>query len=60
MAEELNYDVVQLRDKWETGYEMANLQQREILNVVTTAIDSEVGGGLFFIDGPASQADRNP
>ena len=52
LAEELNYDVVQLRDKWETGYEMTNLQQREILNVVTTAIDSKVGGGLFFIDGP--------
>jgi hypothetical protein len=52
LAEELNYDVVQLRDKWETGYEMANVEQRQILDVVTTAIDSEVGGGLYFIDGP--------
>ncbi len=30
---------------------MANLEQKEVLDVVTTAVDSELGD-LFFIDGP--------
>jgi Helitron helicase-like domain at N-terminus/PIF1-like helicase len=51
LAEELNYDRMQLREKWEMGYEMANVQQKHILDVVTTAIDSNIGH-LFFIDGP--------
>src|SRR5579859_7567061 len=33
------------------GYEMANLQQKQVLNIVTMAVDSGAWG-FFFIDGP--------
>jgi len=44
------YDAYELRQKWEIEYNMANLQQKHVFNVVTTAVDSGAGG-LFFIDG---------
>lgn len=51
LAEEMRYDSIQLRQNWETGYGMANLEQKSVLDAVTAAVDSEAGG-LFFIDGP--------
>jgi PIF1-like helicase len=47
----MQYDSYELRQKWEMGYNIANIQQKHILNVVTAAVDSGAGG-LFFIDGP--------
>ena len=51
LAEEMHYDGYELQQKWEIGYNMANLQQKHVLDVVTTAVDSG-NGALFFIDGP--------
>jgi PIF1-like helicase len=51
LIEEMSYNTVELQDKWQKGYEMANLQQKQVLNTITAAVDSEAGG-LFFIDGP--------
>ena len=51
LAEEMRYDAYELRQKWEMGYNMANLEQKQVLDVVTAAVDLGAGG-LFFIDGP--------
>lgn len=51
LAEEMSYDVGELRQKWEMGYKMANQQQKQVLNAITAMVDSRAGG-LFFIDGP--------
>jgi hypothetical protein len=51
LAEEMRYDAYELRQKWEIGYNMANLQQKHVLDGVTMAVDLG-DGGLFFIDGP--------
>jgi hypothetical protein len=51
LAEEMSYDTFSLRQKWEAGYEMANVQQKKVLDLITAAVDSGEGG-LFFIDGP--------
>jgi hypothetical protein len=52
IAEERNYHRVDLKAKWEQGYLQANPEQKEILDCVTSALESDEGGGLFFIDGP--------
>ena len=51
LSEEMNYDRDQLWETWEVGYEMANVSQKHVLDVVTAAVDSG-NGGMYFIDGP--------
>ena len=47
----MDYDVSELRTKYEQGYLQANDDQRHIFDKVISAVDSE-RGGMFFIDGP--------
>src|SRR4030095_6936198 len=51
IAEESNYNVSELRMKYEQGYLQANKDQRYIFDSVISAIDAQQGG-MFFIDGP--------
>jgi hypothetical protein len=51
IAQELDYDRDLLLRRWDEGYQMANADQRHILDTIVEAIDSSTGG-LFFIDGP--------
>ena len=51
IAEEKNYDLIELNAKWQQGYIQANVQQREILDAITSTIESN-RTSLFFIDGP--------
>jgi hypothetical protein len=54
IAEEQDYNTAELNAKWEHGYRQANAQQKEILDQVTSAVQSDDGTNnrLFFIDGP--------
>ena len=47
----MDYDVSELRTKYEQGYLQANDDQRHISDKVISAVDSE-RGGMFFIHGP--------
>ena len=51
MAEETNYDIDVLRQKWLQDYPKANIQQKQIIDNIISAIDNREGR-LFFIDGP--------
>src|SRR5438552_4181875 len=51
IAEEMNYDICELRFKYEQGYLQANMDQKQIIDSVISAVDSQ-NGGIFFIDGP--------
>jgi PIF1-like helicase/Helitron helicase-like domain at N-terminus len=51
IAEELNYNTVELQSKWKQGYNQTNHQQRIIFDSIISAVESG-NGGLFFIDGP--------
>jgi len=52
VAEEQNYDIAELNERWEQGYLQANPEQKEILDQVVSAVRPDGNGGLFFIDGP--------
>jgi hypothetical protein len=53
VAEELNYNTEELNAQWEVGYDQANAEQKEILDLVTSSVSRSDGeSGLFFIDGP--------
>ena len=49
IAEERASNPQELLDLWADGYRSANLEQRNILDTIQAAIESE-SGGLFFID----------
>ena len=51
IAEEKNYDLLQLTAKWNQGQLSANSQQNKILDAVISTVESD-NTGLFFIDGP--------
>ena len=51
IAEEMNYDICELRFKYEQGYLQANMDQKRIIDSVISAVDSQ-NGGIFFVDGP--------
>ena len=51
IAEEMSYNREQLQAIWRQDYDRTNIQQKEIIDSITSAIRSNVGG-LFFIDGP--------
>jgi len=51
IAEEKASNPQELLDLWADGYRSANIEQRNILDTIQAAIESE-SGGLFFIDGP--------
>ena len=51
VAEEQSYDVEQLQLEWQHGYRLATVEQKEIVDSITSMIHSNPGG-LFFIDGP--------
>jgi len=51
IAEEKNYDLAQLNERWQQGYLQANVQQRDILDAITSTVELN-RTGLFFIDGP--------
>jgi predicted ATPase len=53
IAEEQNYNAAELNDFWQQGYLKANPKQKEILDHVMSAVESDEGTNrLFFIDGP--------
>ena len=52
IAEEMNYDISALQSKYQWGYQQANVDQRQIIDSVSLAVDSQ-NGGVFFIDGPS-------
>ena len=52
IAEELGYDGTELNGRWKHGYRQANPEQKAILDLVTSVVESEEDSGLFFIDGP--------
>ncbi|TMC16317.1 MAG: hypothetical protein E6J34_20245 [Chloroflexi bacterium] len=51
IAEEMNYDISELRSRFQRDYEQANEDQKHIFDSIMTAIDDH-DGGVFFIDGP--------
>ena len=51
IAEEMNYDICKLQLKYHRGYRQANVDQKQIIDAVLSAVDSQ-DGGIFFIDGP--------
>jgi hypothetical protein len=51
VAAEINYDRGDLDTRWQQGYDMANEDQRIILDAITSAVDND-SGQLFFLDGP--------
>ena len=51
IAEEMNYDISELQSKYHAGYQQANADQKQIIDLVLSAVDSE-NGQIFFIDGP--------
>ena len=51
IAEEMNYNISELRFKYEQGYLQANMDQKRIIDSVISAVDSQ-NGGIFFVDGP--------
>jgi len=51
VAEEQSYDVERLQVNWQHGYQLANVEQKEIIDSISSVIRSNAGG-LFFIDGP--------
>jgi ATP-dependent DNA helicase PIF1 len=53
IAEERSYNKAELKARWERGYLQANPEQIEILDLITSAVQSDDGDSrLFFIDGP--------
>ena len=51
IAKEKKYNLIELNAKWQQGYIQANIQQREILDAITSTIELNCTT-LFFIDGP--------
>jgi hypothetical protein len=51
LAEELDYDIISLQEKWQRDYPKANIQQKQIIDNIVSAVDNDEGR-LFFIDGP--------
>ena len=49
LAEEMNYNTIQLREKWNFDYVQANAEQKLILDVVIITLHSQ-SDRLFFID----------
>lgn len=51
IAQQLNYDHMALQQHWETGYGLANEEQRKVLDAIVNCLERNEQG-LFFIDGP--------
>ena len=47
----MNYDISELRSKYELRYRQANMDQIRIVDSVISAVNSQKGD-IFFVDGP--------